>query len=126
MGNSFDGFNSLGMSIADWDSLRNYYYSKIDSTTSRGRFSAIMNYLCGALRDGHTYCDDIEVFNTPLNPGVPFFMFTGNPRNIEHFGAVTTILPDSSVMILRVVDNHPLNLEPGISSSDMKEFRGKT
>ncbi|MBK7377937.1 MAG: T9SS type A sorting domain-containing protein [Ignavibacteriales bacterium] len=113
VGNSFDGFNSLGMSIADWDSLRNYYYSKIDSTTSRGRFSAIMNYLCGALRDGHTYCDDIEVFNTPLNPGVPFFMFTGNPRNIEHFGAVTTILPDSSVMILRVVDNHPLNLEPG-------------
>jgi hypothetical protein len=113
VGNSFDGFNSLGMSIADWDSLRNYYYSKIDSTTSRGRFSAIMNYLCGALRDGHTYCDDIEVFNTPLNPGVPFFMFTGNSRNTEHFGAVTTILPDSSVMLLRVADNHPLNLEPG-------------
>ncbi|MBK9097732.1 MAG: T9SS type A sorting domain-containing protein [bacterium] len=111
--NSFDGFNSLGMTIEDWDTLRNYYYSKINSTTSRGRFSAIMNYLCSKLRDGHTYCDDIGVYSTPLNPGVPFFMFSGNIRNVEHFGAVTTILPDSNVMILRVVNNHPLNLVPG-------------
>ena len=111
--NSFDGFQSLGITWAGWDSLKNYYYSQIDSTTSRGRFSAIMNYLCSRLRDGHTYCDDIGVYNTPLNPGVPFFMFSGNIRNAEHFGAVTTVLPDSSVMVLRVVDNHPLGITPG-------------
>jgi hypothetical protein len=111
--NSFDGFQSLGMNWASWDSLKNFYYSKIDATTSRGRFCAIMQYLCSELRDGHTWCDDLEVWNTPLNPGVPFLIMSGNLRIAEHLGAVTTVLPDSSVMILRVVNNHPLNLEPG-------------
>ena len=108
----FSGFQSLGMTWSTWDSLKNYYYSKIDSTTSRGRFCAIMQYLCSKLRDGHTYCNDNEVLNTPLNPGVPFFMMTGLV-DARHFGAATTVLPDSSVLILRVVNNHPLNLEPG-------------
>jgi hypothetical protein len=111
--NSFDGFQSLGMSLAIWDSIKNYYYSQINSTTSRGRFAAIMDYLCSNMRDGHTYCDDIALYATPLNPGVPFFMFGGLIINANHFGAVTTVLPDSSVLILRVVNNHPLNLEPG-------------
>ena len=111
--NSFDGFQSLGMSLATWDSIKNYYYSQINSSTSRGRFAAIMQYLCSKLRDGHTWCDDLGVYNTPLNPGVPFFMFGGLIINANHFGAATTVLPDSSVMILRVVNNHPLNLEPG-------------
>jgi hypothetical protein len=108
----FDGFLSLGMTWASWDSLKNFYYSQIDANTSRGRFSAIMTYLCSKLRDGHTWCDDLGVYNTPLNPGVPFLVFTGL-LNVAHFGAVTTVLPDSSVMVLRVVNNHPLNLEPG-------------
>jgi hypothetical protein len=112
MNNTFDGFQSLGMTWASWDSLKSYYYSKIDTTTSRGRFAAIMNYLCSEMRDGHTFANDNEVFNTPLNPGVPFFMF-GGLINVKHLGAVTTVLPDSSVLVLRVVDNHPLNLEPG-------------
>ena len=110
--NSFDGFESLGFTHTTWDTLKTYYYSKIDSTTSRGRFAAIMDYLCSKMRDGHTYCIDIQVFNTPLNPGVPFFMF-GGLIDVKHLGAVTTVLPDSSVLILRVVNNHPLNLEPG-------------
>ncbi len=29
LANSFDGFQSLGMTWASWDSLKNYYYSKI-------------------------------------------------------------------------------------------------
>ncbi len=111
--NSFDGFQSLGMSLATWDSIKNYYYSQINSSTSRGRFAAIMNQVCSKMRDGHTYCDDIQLYATPLNPGVPFFMFGGLIINANHFGAVTTVLPDSSVLILRVVNNHPLNLEPG-------------
>src|SRR3990172_4292406 len=82
--NYFDGFQSLGITWASWDSLKNYYYSKIDSTTSRGRFSAIMNSLCSKLRDGHTYCEDKVVANTPLNPGVPYFMFSGL-MNVNHF-----------------------------------------
>lgn len=110
--NSFDGFQSLGITWATWDSIKNYYYSQINSTTSRGRFCAIMQYICSKMRDGHTWADDNVVNGTPLNPGVPFFMF-GGIVNAKHFGAVTTVLPDSSVMVLRVVNNHPLNLEPG-------------
>ena len=37
----------------------------------------------------------------------------GSYISIEHFGAVTTILPDSTTLVLRVTPNHPLNLEPG-------------
>ena len=108
----FDGFQSLGMSMEDWDTLKSYYYNQIDSNTSRGGFCAIMQYLCLELRDFHTWCDDIDVLNSPLNPGVPYF-FEGNVYDVSHFGAVTTVLPDSSVLILRVAENHPLNLEPG-------------
>lgn len=110
--NSFDGFQSLGMTLASWDSLKNYYYSRIDSTTSRGRFSAIMNYLCSKLRDRHTHADDDTVLGAPLNPGIPYLVTSGY-FNAEHLGAVSTVLPDSSIMILSVVNNHPLSLEPG-------------
>ncbi len=48
---AFDGFESLGLTPATWIILKNYYRDKIDSTTSRGRFSAIMNYLSISLRD---------------------------------------------------------------------------
>jgi hypothetical protein len=32
---------------------------------------------------------------------------------INHFGAVLTVLPDSSLLVLRTIDNHPLGLLPG-------------
>ena len=112
MDEQFDGFESLGFTPATWDTFKTHYYLKIDSTTSRGRFSAIMSHFTLALRDNHTYAFDNVVLNTPLNPKVPL-MILGGWINVEHFGAVVTCLPDSSVMILRVVDNHPLNLEPG-------------
>ena len=32
---------------------------------------------------------------------------------INHFGAVLTVLPDSSLLVLRTIDNHPLGLQPG-------------
>jgi hypothetical protein len=32
---------------------------------------------------------------------------------IEHFGAVLTVLPDSSLLVLRAVTGHPLGLQPG-------------
>ena len=34
-------------------------------------------------------------------------------EEIEHFGAVLTLLPDSSLVVLRTVENHPLGLQPG-------------
>jgi hypothetical protein len=108
----FDGFESLGFTPTTWDTFKVHYYSKIDSNTSRGRFSAIMYYFAMNLCDGHTYAFDDVVLHTPLNPGIPLLVF-GSFFSIKHFGAVTTVLEDSTALVLRVVDNHPLNLEPG-------------
>jgi hypothetical protein len=108
----FDGFLSLGMNWIIWDSLRNHYRNQIIDSTSRGGFSAIMSQLARNLRDGHTHAYDEGVTQTPLNPGVPVLMYSGF-LTIEHFGAVLTALPDSNLLILRTVPNHPLGLQPG-------------
>jgi hypothetical protein len=108
----FDGFESLGFTPATWDTFKTHYFFKIDSSTSRGKFSAIMSHLTLALRDLHTYAFDDVVLNTPLNPKVPLLIL-GGWLNVEHFGAVLTCSPDSLITVLRVVDNHPLNLEAG-------------
>ena len=107
--NKFDGFLSLGF---DWDSLRTHYRSKIDTSTSRGRFAAIMALFAMSLRDYHTWAWDTVVTYTPLAPGVPLLVLYAF-ATAEHFGAVLTALPDSSALVLRAVPNHPLGLEPG-------------
>jgi hypothetical protein len=109
LSNQFDGFLSLGL---NWDSLRTHYRSKIDSSTSRGRFSAIMSHFAMSLRDAHTYAMDTIVAFTPLTPGVPLLVLEPF-GTAEHFGAVVTVLPDSTALVLRTVPNHPLALEPG-------------
>lgn len=112
----FDGFQSLGMSWASWDSLRGYWRSKITDSTSRGRFSAIMSYFALNFRDDHTWAGDTGVLYTPLNPGVP--LFCNNALGLwngefAHFGAVLTAQPDSNLLVLRVANDHPLDLRPG-------------
>jgi hypothetical protein len=108
----FDGFLSLGMDWYDWNSLRNHYLSQINDSTSRGGFSAIMSQLANSLRDAHTRAVDTGVTWTPLNPGIPLLMLSSY-TTIEHFGAVLTALPDSTLLVLRTVPNHPLDLQPG-------------
>ncbi len=105
----FDGFLSLGL---NWDSLRATYRAKITDSTSRGGFAAIMGYFAMALRDAHTRARDTALFNTPLNPGIPILVLSGY-TNVAHFGAVLTALPDSTLLVIRTVANHPLNLQPG-------------
>jgi hypothetical protein len=105
----FDGILSLGL---NWDSLISHYRAKIDSATSRGRFAAIMGKFAWSLRDVHTYAIDSVVEIAPPIPGVPvlnLFPFA----SAERFGAVLTVLPDSSALVLRTVANHPLGLHPG-------------
>ncbi|MFA6455417.1 MAG: YCF48-related protein [Bacteroidota bacterium] len=109
LNNKFDGFLSLGL---NWDSLRSHYRSKIDSTTSRGRFSAIMSRFAISLRDGHTGAADTTVTFTPVAPGVPVLVIMAW-ASAEHFGAVLTSLPDSTALVLYTVPNHPLGLVPG-------------
>jgi len=107
--NEFDGLNDLKI---NWDSLYNYYLSKITDSTSKGAFSAVISHFAYDLKDMHTRAFDSSVVFTALNPGVPVLLI-GSYISIEHFGAVTTVLPDSTSLVLRVVPNHPLNLEPG-------------
>jgi hypothetical protein len=105
----FDGFLSLQL---NWDSLYNFYLAQINDSTSKGDFASIMGHLAYDLKDMHTWARDTVVLYTPLNPGIPILLM-GSYLTVEHFGAVTTILPDSTTLVLRVVPNHPLNLEPG-------------
>jgi hypothetical protein len=111
--NYFDGFLSLGLNWNSWDTLKNSYRSQINDTTSRGRFCAIMNYYTYELRDYHTKAADTTLaLRTPLNPGTPL-LFAISFATVEHFGAVETALPDCTALILRVVNNHPLGIQPG-------------
>jgi hypothetical protein len=107
-----DNFPCFPNLTFSWDSLKNHHRNEIDSTTSRGRFFAIMGHLAYKLQDLHTYAWDSLVITSPLNPGTPLLLL-GGIHTIEYFGAVLTILEDSSIAVLRAVDNHPLNLEPG-------------
>lgn len=94
-----------------WDSLKTHYFNQINSTTSRGRFAAIMGHLAFKLQDVHTYARDNGILYSPLNPGIPILIIGSN--NVKHFGAVLTVCEDNSLLVLKVVENHPLNLQPG-------------
>ncbi len=101
-----------------WDSLRTVYVDEInngDDTcgVSRGRFAAIMNYLSMALKDSHTRARDRTVNeNTPLNWGTPLLV-PGPYGPNDHFGAGLTPLPDSSLLVYKTIEHHPLGLVPG-------------
>ena len=105
----FDGFISLKL---NYDSLYNFYLKQINDSTSKGAFSSIISHFAFALKDLHTWAGDTSVIYTPLNPGIPILLM-GSFLSVEHFGAVTTMLPDSTTLVLRAVPNHPLHLEPG-------------
>lgn len=97
----------------NWDTLRAYYTAMMeDSTISHGAFAAVMGHFAHDMREGHTYSSSDVMTSTPLNPGVPLLILGGD-ITIPHFGAVTTTLADSTLLVLRVVDDHPLELQPG-------------
>ncbi len=95
----------------DWTALRTRYRTEIESGVSNGRFTAIMNHLGLALRESHTHTYS-SVDNTALDPGTPLFVVGGWGNN-SHFGAGLTPLPDSSLLVYKVIPDHPLGLVPG-------------
>jgi len=101
-----------------WNSLRTRYRTEIetgdpDYGVSKGRFTAMMNYLALALRESHTFTANLDVNNyTSLEPGVPLFVIGGWGVN-DHFGAGLTPLPDGSLLVYKAVSPHPLGLVPG-------------
>jgi len=97
----------------DWDALRAEYRSEIETGVSRGRFAAIMNHISLALVESHTWARDAVVNSgTYPRPGVPLLHVGGWLGN-SHFGACLTPLPDKSLLVYDVADNHPLGLQPG-------------
>ncbi len=97
--------------LINWDSLASVLRSRITDSTSRGEFSRILNDLAFGMRDGHAHAYDNVMLTTPLNPGTPILADGGGV--INHFGAGLTPLADSSLLVYKVVPNHPLGLVPG-------------
>jgi len=92
--------------------FRDQYRPEIEQGVSRGRFAAIMSYFASRLEDLHTYLWDTGVRNTTRAKGVPL-LFVGQFSNNPGFGATLTPLPDSTLLVYRVLSSHPLDLEPG-------------
>lgn len=106
----YGAFMNLDVNI---DSLKNLYRPEIETGISRGRFAAIMNYFSFALKDAHTFIADVPVnWGTRPVPGLPLFII-GSSTDNDYFGACLTPLPDSSLLVYKVVPNHRLGLKPG-------------
>jgi hypothetical protein len=95
----------------NWDSLAASLRAQINVSTSLGGFATILKNLSLGLNDGHAYAYNSIVLNTPLNPGIP--ILADGSSFITNFGAGLTPLADSSLLVYKVVPNHPLGLVPG-------------
>ena len=94
----------------DWDSVWVTCSTEIAQGVSKGRFAAMLAHATLALQEGHTYANDIEVRTTEALPGVPLLRSLFYDR---FFGASLTPLPDSTLLVYRAIDNHPMGLVPG-------------
>jgi hypothetical protein len=108
--NTFPCFPGLDTNV--WSDVWDRYYPEILDTVSRGRLCAMTLHGSRALRESHTYTEDQGVVQTQMTPGVPL-MHVGAWGVNDHFGAGLTVMPDSSLLVYKVVDNHPLGLVPG-------------
>ena len=108
----FGGFHNLDV---NWDSLRNIFRPEIEAGVSRGRFSGIMSHLYLALNETHTNVLDLDVYHEELRPGIPLLVCQSgyNYTDNGHFGAGLTPLPDSSLLVYKVIEDHPLGLALG-------------
>lgn len=114
----FDAFwNKIDSSFAcfnhiqdNWLALKNLYRPEVVAGVSKGRFMAIMSVLTHSLKELHTGPYDITI--TSIVPGTPL-MLVGGWGTTSQFGAALSPLPDSTLLVYRVIPNHPLGLEPG-------------
>ncbi len=107
---AFAAFQGLDSSI--WTDIYNQYYAEIAGGVSRGRLAAIVQHATLRLQEAHTFAADTYVSFTEPGPGVPILNFGMHGSN-GYFGAGLTPLPDSSLLVYKVVDEHPLRLVPG-------------
>lgn len=108
----FYGFNKLGITVEEWNSIKSSYRAKINEQTSRGTFAAIMSRFAYNLHDMHNYAIDSVIYTTPLSQGTPVLII-GSIFGAEHFGAVVTATEDDEIIVLRTIESHPLALQQG-------------
>lgn len=107
--NIFPAFAGLDL---DWEEHRASYYAQITEETSKGRFSGIMSNLAYSLKELHVRMwDELVTVATEPTPGTPIYAL--NTFDVSHFGASLTTQPDSSLLVVNVIEDHPLGLVPG-------------
>lgn len=106
---TYAGFHNDDIDIF---ALRDRYRPEIEAGVSRGRFSGIMNHFTFQLNELHTYIFDVPVWITAKNRGIPL-MTIGQWSLNQHFGALLTPLPDSSLLVYKALPGHPIGLQPG-------------
>ena len=108
-----EGYGAFVNRDVDMIALKNLYRPMIEAGVSRGKFAAIMNHLSMAMQDAHTFITNIPVtWGTFPQPGIPLFVVSAAWSNTR-FGATLTVLPDSSLLVIKVTPDHVLGLEPG-------------
>ena len=111
LSDSFPAFQYLDL---DFDSLRQANIIELNSgPVSRGRFAAIMQYTAKAVSESHTNFFDWNVLGF-VNPqhNRPLLMLSSYVHE-QHFGAGLSLMPDSSLFVYDVINNHPMGLEVG-------------
>lgn len=109
MTRNFGAFQNLEVNV---DSLHDLYRAEVEGGVSRGRFAALMNHFTLAFNDAHSRIRDNPVNGSALQPGTPLMVIGAWSRN-THFGATVTPLADSTLVVYKVRNNHPIGLELG-------------
>jgi len=104
-------FPAFVYSKLNWDSVAAYWRARITDATSRGAFHAILRKFACSLNEWHASAGDLAVDAMPLTPGTPGVSLPGH--DVRHFGAALTPLPDKSLLVYKVIANHPLGLQRG-------------
>lgn len=106
---AYAAFGRLGV---DWDAQRARYRPEIAAGVSAGRFAAILNHLALSLQETHSYAVSRTVNATRPALGIPLLYPAVWGEN-GHFGACLSPLPDRTLIVYAVAENHPLGLIPG-------------
>ncbi len=105
-------FTLFAESDFNWDSLRTSYYSRITSDLSDGAFAGLISKFSTEFEELHARIWDIYIAQgTPTKHGTPIYYY--NTLDVSHFGATLALQPDSSLLVVKTIENHPLGLEAG-------------
>jgi hypothetical protein len=103
----------------NWDSLKAVYRPQIEAGVSRGRLWGIIGHMYLSLQEVHTWMSDLDLDsyfldggNPVYRPGMPVF-FPSGWGWAGSFGAALTPQPDSSLLVYRAVNPHPLGIVAG-------------